>query len=157
MRYIKFLIAVALLCTGCSWVGREAMRFQVRETASRLAHPPESVAVLTVDNFAPEGSSDTCFSSDKFILIGSPLSSADINDYYNRQFGPEWTRESGPDYNTWLRDDSLLSRSVTVRYRNSVLEYHPPYREAVIRARAQYSTTYVLGFISYTTNTCKGG
>lgn len=156
MKGLCFFVVVALICTGCSWAGRDAVRSQVRQTADKLSHPTGSVIVLTVDDLLPAGSSETCFASSRDYLIGTSLSPADIYDHYNRQIGSDWVRVTDPNHPIWSMDVGRFGQTISILYRDSALEANSKYRDTVMTARTQYSTTYVLYIGVVTADTCKG-
>jgi hypothetical protein len=134
------------------------VRSQVQETANKLTLPPNSVVVLTIDNFFPPGSSDTCFTSDKLYLIGTSLSTGKITDFYNQQLGAGWADDSISDTLTWTKKEGRLLQYVSIAYmyKDYTLSSFPAYQGTIINAQKQYSTTYELSIIAITNDTCKG-
>jgi hypothetical protein len=157
MKNLVLFLAVTLILSGCSWVRRDQVQSQVREMASKITHPPDSIVVLTADDLMETGNSETCLGSDKFFLIGATMSRLSINDYYSHQFDGSWSVLNGPeDHKAWSKTDGGLTIYVSIEYKNSLLESVKQYREAVIVARAQYSASYVLVIGSTTSDSCKG-
>lgn len=152
------LALVVMVCAGCRPAGRDVVRSQVSEIAESLRHPPGSTVILTVDELIPPGSSETCHGSDRFYLIGSPLSEEEIRLHYDAQLSSEkWSGTGNErDHSSWSRSSGRHSQALSIVFRDSLMEHFPSYREAISRARAQFQTVYALGIIVYTSDTCKG-
>jgi hypothetical protein len=160
MRHCSVIVLalVVMACAACRPAEREAVRSQVGEIAKSLRHPPDSTVILTADDLIPPGSSETCHGSDRFYLIGSPLSQEEIRLHYDAQLSSETWLNTGNerDHSSWSRSNGRYSQALSIVFRGSLIEYLPSYREAIPSARAQFPTVYVLGIIVYTGNTCKG-
>ncbi len=138
------ILVCVMLLASCSPSIRGFARAQVDGIVTKIANPPTSAVMATIDQYHSPGSDDRCQFEDKMQIVGANLTRAQIITYFETILGTEYAKMEFPNGVGWSGPPGFLSTVVSVEFSGPLLEGSGPSGAAFRLAQQRFTTAYGL-------------